>query len=60
MTAARYAQTQTAELLLSHGADPNARDRLGRSILWHARKWEEFKGKPNPVVPILLNAGAQE
>jgi hypothetical protein len=61
MASARNAQPQTTELLLSHGADPNARDRRGQSVLWHARKWEEFsKGVPNPVIPILLKAGATE
>ncbi len=48
-----------AKIALERGADFNARDRSGESVLQKARSSEEYDG-PNPCVPLLLAAGAKE
>lgn len=58
-SAAATRAVEELKILLAHGADPNAKDRHGRSVLHAARIQEEFRG-PNPCVPLLIAAGAKE
>jgi ankyrin repeat protein len=51
--------TVYAEALLKRGADPNARNCYGQTILQRARECEPWEG-PNPCVPLLIAAGAKE
>jgi ankyrin repeat protein len=59
MSACVQYQIEMARVLLAHGADPNARNIRGESVLQRARCREQYVG-PNPCVPLLLEAGAQE
>jgi len=45
--------------LLEKGADPNARNCYGESVLQKARESEKWHG-PNPCIPLLIEAGAEE
>jgi len=52
-------QVALTRVLLAHGADPNARNIRGESVLQRARHREQYLG-PNPCVALLLEAGARE
>jgi ankyrin repeat protein len=45
--------------VLERGANPNASDRYGETVLQKARCPERFYG-PNPCIPLLLDAGAKD
>lgn len=51
--------TVFTKALLDRGADPNAKNSYGESILQRARQCEKWHG-PNPSVPLLLEAGAKD
>jgi ankyrin repeat protein len=52
-SAAGEGSLEGTKILLDYGADVNARDRFGRTALWHATLW----GKMN-AVRLLLSKGA--
>lgn len=52
-------KTTFVKALLERGADPNARNCYNESVLFRAREVEASSG-PNPCVPLLLAAGAEE
>ena len=54
MSAARLGLSDTAALLLSHGADLERRDGQGRTALWHAVREEN-----EDVVTLLVEGGAR-
>ena len=45
---------EAAALLVTHGADLEARDGQGRTALWHAVREEE-----DGIVEMLIHAGAK-
>ena len=54
VTASRMGLLEAGALLVTHGADLEARDGQGRTALWHAVR-EEHDG----VVEMLIHAGAR-
>ena len=54
VTAGRMGLLEAGALLVTHGADLEARDGQGRTALWHAVR-EEHDG----LVEILIHAGAR-
>jgi ankyrin repeat protein len=59
MGAVRSYHVEMTRILLAHGANPNARNFRGTSVLQHTREVEKYNG-PNPCIPLLLEAGAKE
>ena len=54
VTASRMGLLEAAALLVTHGADLEARDGQGRTALWHAVREEE-----DGIVEMLIHAGAK-
>jgi ankyrin repeat protein len=59
-SAAMQGYAAIAKLLVDAGANANAVDSDGVSVLLRAQDFEIRRKQPNPVIPVILAAGAKE
>jgi|SRR5579884_836858 len=59
MSAAWAGQVKNVRLLLAHGANPNAKDDMGKTVLYVERHGDVIVNAQN-IIPILKQAGAKE
>ena len=54
MWAAKSGRTQLVQLLIASGADVNARNNYGQTVLMHAARWNRTE-----IAQLLRDAGAR-